>query len=348
LTAPQAKTEQSRLFPTFIYLELNYKVFKFRIVLNRETWKIERKSDAMIEILNGTHEIIQYNGLPQVRIHHNEQTENYPAHWHVGIEIIIPVENHYTVLINNERIVLEENDIIIINTGIIHGLEAPKTGRRVILQFDIALLNILKEFETFLFMMPSTMVFREKDNTEIYNIIREKFWIIIKEYDENKAFNEAFIYAQLIEIYGELARRELYRRERLGESNEMKQQKYIESMLRTCDYINTHYMESLKLEDVAAISGFSKYHFTRLFKQFMNMTFYEYLNQRRIKQAILLLSNLEMSITEVALDSGFKSISAFNRTFKEVNGRSPSSYRNKESSEQLDEYGCPKTFSERK
>ena len=284
----------------------------------------------MIKILNGLHETIQYEELPQVRLYHNVEIENYPSHWHVGIEVIIPVENYYTVVVGNEKIVLAENDIIIINTGIIHGLEAPATGRRIILQFDIALLNILKEFETLLFMMPSTMIFRAKENTEIYRIIYKKFLTLIKEYDENKAFNEAFIYAKLIEIYGELARCEVYRKERLGESAQAKQQNYIEAVLRTCEYINNHYMEKLKLEQVAMISGFSKYHFTRIFKQFMDMTFYEYLNQRRIKQATLLLSNQEMSITEVALDAGFTSISTFNRTFKEINGRSPSSYREKE------------------
>jgi AraC-type DNA-binding domain-containing proteins len=284
----------------------------------------------MIKILNGIHETIQYEDLPQVRLYHNVESENYPSHWHVGIEVIIPVENYYTVVVGNERIVLQENDIIIINTGIIHGLEAPATGRRIILQFNIALLNILKEFETLLFMMPSMMIFRAKENTEIYRIIYEKFLTLIKEYDENKAFNEAFIYAKLIEIYGELARCEVYRKERLGESAQAKQQNYIEAVLRTCEYINNHYMEKLKLEQVAMISGFSKYHFTRIFKQFMDMTFYEYLNQRRIKRATLLLSNQEMSITEVALEAGFTSISTFNRTFKEINGRSPSSYREKE------------------
>jgi AraC-type DNA-binding domain-containing proteins len=284
----------------------------------------------MIKNLNGIHETIQYEVLPQVRVYPNKEYEHYPVHWHVGIEVIIPIKNHYTLVVGNERIVLQENDIAIINTGVIHGLEAPPTGRRLIIQFDIALFNILKEFETLLFMMPSTMIFRANDNTEIYRIVYEKFLALAKEYDDNKAFSEAFIYAKLIEIYGEIARRELYRKERLGESNtQAKQQDHIETMLRTCEYINNHYMESLKLEQVAAISGFSKYHFTRVFKQFMNMTFYEYLNQRRIKQATLLLSNEGMSITEVALDSGFKSISTFNRTFKEINGRSPSFYRDK-------------------
>lgn len=283
----------------------------------------------MIEILNGMKETIRYTDLAQFRMYHNKEAEDYPAHWHMGIEIIMPLHNCYTVLLHKEQIVLKENEIAIINTGIIHGLKAPAYGERIIIQFDIALLNILKEFETMLFMMPAVMVFGRDRQGAIYDKISKNLYTIIKEYDENKAFNEAFIYAKLIEIYGELARRELYQKEILKDAGSAKQQNYIEPMLRTCEYINHHYMENLTLEQAAHISGFSKFHFTRIFKQFMNMTFYEYLNQKRIKQATMLLKNNDLSITEIALESGFNSISTFNRTFKVIHGRSPSSYRSK-------------------
>ena len=62
-------------------------------------------------------------------------------------------------------------------------------------------------------------------------------------------------------------------------------------------------MENLSLEEVAAVSGFSKFHFTRIFKQYMNMTFYEYLNSKRVKRAEELLYDKKMSITDVAMNS---------------------------------------------
>ncbi|WP_349944974.1 helix-turn-helix domain-containing protein [Lacrimispora sp. BS-2] len=58
------------------------------------------------------------------------------------------------------------------------------------------------------------------------------------------------------------------------------------------------------------------------------MTFYEDLNSRRVKRAEELLYNTrEMSITDVAMGSGFSSMSAFNRTFKKIKHCSPSNYR---------------------
>jgi AraC-like DNA-binding protein len=60
----------------------------------------------------------------------------------------------------------------------------------------------------------------------------------------------------------------------------------------------------------------------------MNMTFYEYLNSKRVKKAEeLLYHTKELSITEVAMGAGFSSISAFNRTFKMIKNCSPSDYR---------------------
>lgn len=88
--------------------------------------------------------------------------------------------------------------------------------------------------------------------------------------------------------------------------------------MSACNYINQHYQEPLSLEEIADVSGFSRFHFTRIFKQCMNMTFYEYLNQKRISKAEELLSTTSQSVTEIAMNSGFSSISAFNRTFKSV------------------------------
>lgn len=55
----------------------------------------------------------------------------------------------------------------------------------------------------------------------------------------------------------------------------------------------------------------------------------EFLNERRITKAEELLYTTVLSVTDIAMQSGFSSISAFNRTFKTMKGCSPSEYRNK-------------------
>lgn len=287
----------------------------------------------MIEILNGLHETINYGDSLGLKLYHNVEYEDYPEHWHTGIEIIMPVSTVYTVLVGDERYRLNAGDIIIVNSGVLHGLLAPPTGERIILQFDAALLYTLKEMETLVSRLPPVLLLKPEDGGDLYGFVKARMDRIVEEYDEGKTFCEAVIYATLIEIYVELGRTETAREMEGQEGGvtvpAMKQKEYLEVIMAACNYINQHYQENITLEETAGISGFSKFHFTRIFKQYMNMTFYEYLNQKRIKRAEELLYTTELSVTEVAMNSGFSSLSAFNRTFKSLNKCSPSEFRNK-------------------
>ena len=116
----------------------------------------ERKVlSSMIEILNGMTETINYRNALDFRLFHNVDYEDYPTHWHVGIEILMPVTENYGVIVEQKKYVLEKGDILIVNSGVPHALEAPPTGERIILQFDPALLYSLKEMETLLLLFPS-------------------------------------------------------------------------------------------------------------------------------------------------------------------------------------------------
>ena len=81
------------------------------------------------------------------------------------------------------------------------------------------------------------------------------------------------------------------------------------------------------MEEAANIACFSKFYFTRLFKQYTNQTFYDYLSTKRIKAAEQMLIIPNLPITEISLKAGFSSLSSFNRTFKRLKGCSPSEYR---------------------
>jgi AraC-like DNA-binding protein len=107
----------------------------------------------------------------------------------------------------------------------------------------------------------------------------------------------------------------------------VRQKKYVEKFMSVCSYIDEHCTENLTLDDAASYSGFSKYHFTRLFKQFTGTTFYKYLNQKRITRAERSLSDMTLSVTDVAMSSGFTSMSAFIRMFKIMKGCTPSEFR---------------------
>ena len=107
-----------------------------------------------------------------------------------------------------------------------------------------------------------------------------------------------------------------------------RQREYVEKFLFITNYIDDHFTEALTLEEVASLAGFSKYHFSRLFKQYTDFSFYKYLNQKRIEHSKVLLLDPKLTVIEIALQSGFSSLSAFLRMFKQTNKCTPTEFRN--------------------
>ncbi len=283
----------------------------------------------MIEVLKGIRETIRYNDSSHLRLYRNTQNENYPPHWHMGIEIILPLHNWYKVRVGEDSYTLKEKDILFLNTGVIHSLESPSKGERIILQFDLSLLYDLNEFDTTLFMLPPALHMNKENHPEIYPVIYSLIDNIIKEHEKNTPLKGPLIYSDLIRIYVTLCRKIIYDQKFFSDTNHSKRHEYIEKLMNTCNYINKHYMEDISLDFISDMTGFSKYHFSRLFKEFTNMTFHQYLTKQRLQKSETLLMDTDLSILEVALSSGFNSISNFNRSFKLNKGFSASEFRKK-------------------
>ena len=91
-------------------------------------------------------------------------------------------------------------------------------------------------------------------------------------------------------------------------------------------FLEERYATKINLEDIAGKCGLSKEAFCRYFKKETGSTFFTFLNQYRISHAkrMLLSGN---SVTEACFESGFESLSYFNRVFKNVAGESPSAFK---------------------
>ena len=85
--------------------------------------------------------------------------------------------------------------------------------------------------------------------------------------------------------------------------------------------------KSLSLDEIAKALNVSTFYFCKMFKKATGLTFTDYLARTRIERAKVLLLNPNIRVSEAAYDSGFSSITHFNRVFKRVNGKSPSAYR---------------------
>lgn len=274
-------------------------------------------------------EIVSYRESSFSRIWCNDQSDNYDWHWHIALEIIMPVENYYDVTVNKSSYHILPGEILFIPPGELHELTAPKTGKRFVYIFDLSQLSSFKGFSKIQSLLASPIYITRENYPYIYDTVYSLLIQIRDEYFSNNEYWELTIISHLITLLTKFG---------YNHSNGLcltstvrlhKQKEYISKFNDLLDYIDAHYTDDLSLEEVAGIIGFSKFHFSRLFKQYTNFTFCDYLCFRRIKAAEDLLINPEYSITEVALQSGFPSISTFNRIFKQQKGCTPSEYRSK-------------------
>lgn len=92
-------------------------------------------------------------------------------------------------------------------------------------------------------------------------------------------------------------------------------------------YIDTHYREDISVDLLCAQAHLSRFYFCRLFKKELGYSPYEYLTIVRLGKAKQLLRDTDMSVKEIAFDTGFHSEANFIRTFKAYTEMTPGQFR---------------------
>ncbi len=297
---------------------------------NRALFYNVNSDTPQARILVGTgQELVQYHMNTSIRIWYNDLSVDFDPHWHTALEIIMPVDNWYNVCIRDEEFHITPGDIFLIPPGELHSLKAPETGSRFVFLFDLAPFTRLHDFAGIQPLLTKPIHLNRANYPNIYDDIYQIMVQMRNEYFTKNEFAELTIYSLLLNMFVKLGTNHLNAVNLFPNLRVNKQKKYVDKFNTVMDYIDTHYMEDLNLDEIASSIGFSKYHFSRLFKQYTNYTFCAYITHRRIKIAEELLAHPDLSITEVALQSGFPSISTFNRVFKQMKDCTPSEYRDK-------------------
>lgn len=88
-----------------------------------------------------------------------------------------------------------------------------------------------------------------------------------------------------------------------------------------------HLDPNLSLRKLSSATGVSEINLSQTFSRFLDTSFFEYVNARRVEEAKALLRASDLSVLQIAIDAGFNSRSAFYTAFKESTGQTPASYR---------------------
>ena len=99
---------------------------------------------------------------------------------------------------------------------------------------------------------------------------------------------------------------------------------YLKTVLKEIDQ---HFSEPLCLEDLADLTGISKFHLAREFKKYIGMPPNEYLIVTRLNHSKTLLKYEDTSIEEIAYSCGFHQVSHYINLFKKHEGCTPLKFR---------------------
>jgi AraC family transcriptional regulator len=105
---------------------------------------------------------------------------------------------------------------------------------------------------------------------------------------------------------------------------------------KVIDYIEQNLDRDLTLDELAEVACFSKFHFHRIFASLLNETLFQFIQRLRLEKAsMLLITQPDKSITEIAFQCGFTSSSIFARNFKEQFDQTASQWRQNKSNDSL-------------
>ncbi|MBC8060916.1 MAG: helix-turn-helix transcriptional regulator [Clostridiaceae bacterium] len=253
---------------------------------------------------------------------------NTPHHWHEDIEIIYLVEGSVKVGIGNDLYHLKVRDILIIGPGEVHFfLKQMESSNRAVIQFRMSI------FDTFLSGSKDSRTIRPMfthskyliPGTELHSLMEKQIQQLINENTAAEVGYKLILKARLYDLAGILIRY-MPKGEYSAEA-ESRQMERLQRLGEVFQYVDQYYQSNIDLHEISRVAGFSKYYFTRFFKENTGVTFIAYLNNFRITKAEWHLMEETDSITEVAYKSGFNSVKTFNRVFKQLKGCAPMEYR---------------------
>ena len=236
-------------------------------------------------------------------------------HFHNAYEMYYALSGKRYYFINDKTYQIKKGDLVLINEYTTH--RAITTNNN---SFSYILCNFKKTFLYDLAKIANGDLYKcftknihvihldKKSQSLVENILHT----MVKEFQEKNTRYTDYIKTALVQLLLTIMR--------FNPPQTEYTPKYKNSTHRLIDesigYINNNFFEEITLK-----------YFSKIFKESTGLTFIEYLNNVRIKEAQKLLATTKLSINEIGERAGFHSNTHFCRIFKKIAGTSPSAYR---------------------
>ncbi len=251
-------------------------------------------------------------------------------HWHREVEFVTASKGNVNCLIGQNKIYLEKDWGIFINSGTIHRFETDDNGIMPNIVFAPELIAPEKSliYETYILPVlssgPSYQILNPNiswQNT-ILVLLNQIYDLQEKDVDFLSPLNTLLLTTELWKHLFQNIKMEPVSESGIKSSF---QSSRLQIMLQ---FIHDHYAEDIELEDIAKATNISKSSALEVFRRGINQSPISYLNEYRLIQAAILLKNTKKTISNISLTTGFSSDSYFCRKFKCYYKMTPAEYRN--------------------
>lgn len=262
-----------------------------------------------------------------IRQHDQEETSSIAFwHFHPEVELIYINKGNGKTHIGNHLSYFNNSQLLLIGANLPHNGftdRLTKCGKETLIQFKPEI------FGDFLIELPEMskikqLLIRAKKGIRFKAESKKIIGPKIEEIKHLNGFNRV---VKLLEVLQDLALAEDY--EILnsdGYAFETKPQDS-EKIDLIFKYINDNFKNQIYLDEIADKASMTVPAFCRYFKRVTGKTFTKLVNEYRVVHATKLLTENQMSITDVCYECGFNNFSHFNKLFKEFTGKSASKYR---------------------
>lgn len=243
-------------------------------------------------------------------------------HWHDCIEISYVKKGRGCYVVNGKRYIMGLRDVIIVNSLEPHCWEVfpPENMIQPVLVFSSSLIwsgetNIfdyqyLKPFSKKSTNFSNKLPHNHPATKNIFNLLVE----MSLEYENKQLGYKLMLKAKLLEIITNLIRF-FQDNTKDFEDVHIKQVK-LERLNTTLEFINSNYINDIRLAQGASIACMSIGYFSTFFSNTLGLSFKEYIIRLRINHAIELIGTTHKSITEIAMESGFNNLSNYYKAYR--------------------------------
>ncbi len=276
------------------------------------------------------YEIYDFDNTSAFNMSTGYKERSYQMHWHSYGEILLVGPGKTNIFrVNRSTYNLSEGDFVLIWPMEMHAIIDADRQESLVIQFSNAFVNTLFDLQRIMHFYRNLSVIRAESHPELAHKLQEIAREMKETFFSAQTNREVRCCMLLMEFMLTLdGHREEFAPEAGADTHDPYEDDVMRRMMLVTDYIkNNLTADDLSQGAMAQMAGISREYFSRMFKNVTGMNYSKWLNMIRLEKASELLSHKNMTLTEVAMLSGFQSIPSFNRVFHEDKGMSPGEFR---------------------